>query len=268
MTATEAGTAAGLRVAVGSVKGAPGATTFALALAACWPAPGAVPRVVLAEADPAGGDLGGRFGVADVPGLAGLAVAARHDTGPGLWQAYAQRLRVGAEVVVAPASGRQAAAAVAALAELAPRLPSDVDLVWDVGRWYPGSPAWSMAVAADEVLVVCGASDAAIDHTAAFTAGHPLAARMSVVLVGQTRFREPELAAAFGVPVAVRVPVDRRGAAVLGGSARPRRGWSRIGVAAAARTVALAMHRRRATPGVLARTPVPAVLAPTRDGAR
>lgn len=254
-----------MRVAVGSVKGAHGATTFALAVAVCWP----TRDVVLVEVDPAGGDLGGRFGVPDTPGLAGLAVAARHDRDPGLWRAFAQRLRVGAEVVVAPASGRQAAAAVAALAELAPGLPSDVDLVWDVGRWYPGSPAWSMAVGADAVLVVCGASDAAIDHTAAFTARHPLAARMSVVLAGQTRFREPELATAFGVPVAVRVPIDRRGAAVLAGSARPRRGWSRIGVAAAARTVALAVHRRRATPGAPARPPVPPVVpAPARDGAR
>src|SRR5262247_1165255 len=121
-----------MMIAVGSVKGAPGATTFALAVAVCWPA-----RAVLVEADPAGGDLGGRFGVPDTQGLAGLAVQARNDPDPGLWQAFAQRLRVGADVVIAPASGGQAAAAVAALAELAPRLPSEVDLVWDVGRWYP-----------------------------------------------------------------------------------------------------------------------------------
>src|SRR5689334_5253447 len=98
-------------VAVGSVKGAPGATCLALALAVCWP----WPDVVMVECDPAGGDLGGRFGVADVPGLSGLVVDARRDRDAVVWAAHLQSVRVGADVVVAPASGRQAAVSVAQL---------------------------------------------------------------------------------------------------------------------------------------------------------
>jgi len=43
-------------IAIASDKGAPGVTTAALALAAVWPRP-----VLLAECDPAGGDLVYRF---------------------------------------------------------------------------------------------------------------------------------------------------------------------------------------------------------------
>ena len=45
-------------VAVCSVKGSPGVTTFCMALAAQWPAQ---TRCVLLECDPSGGDLATRF---------------------------------------------------------------------------------------------------------------------------------------------------------------------------------------------------------------
>src|SRR5690606_35181757 len=110
--------------------------TFALALAVCWPSR----QVVLVEADPAGGDLGGRFGVPDVPGLASLVVQARHDRGPGLVRRHTHRLPVGADVVIAPAAARQARAVVNQLAKRPP-WPSDVDVIVDVGRLDETSPA-------------------------------------------------------------------------------------------------------------------------------
>ncbi|MHB8341736.1 MAG: hypothetical protein ACYDB7_11270, partial [Mycobacteriales bacterium] len=61
-----------------SAKGAPGASTTALALALVWPRP-----ILLVECDPAGGDLlAGYLAGADPPGggLLGLALAARHTT--------------------------------------------------------------------------------------------------------------------------------------------------------------------------------------------
>jgi hypothetical protein len=61
-------------VAVCSTKGSPGVTTLACALAASWPS---TRRVVLVEADPAGGDLAVRFGLHRRPGLTTLAIALR-----------------------------------------------------------------------------------------------------------------------------------------------------------------------------------------------
>ena len=65
-------------VSVASVKGSPGVTSAALALAAVWPRP-----VVLLEADSCGGDLAyrcsaaGGGAVASSPGLLQLAAAVR-----------------------------------------------------------------------------------------------------------------------------------------------------------------------------------------------
>jgi hypothetical protein len=250
-----------MRIGIGSVKGSPGATTFALAMTMCWPR-----AAVLVEADPAGGDLGGRFGVPDVPGLCGLVVQARNDATPGLWTACAQRLSIGADVVVAPASGRQALAAVASLVDLLPG-SSDVDLLFDVGRWYPGSPGWLLASGVDALLVMSGSGDEAVDHTAGFTRGHPGRGSMSVVMVGQPRFNVQEVSEAFGVPVVAIAPIDRRGAAVLAGSARGMPGWTRVGLAAAARSVALSV-RGHPTPtgGAVPEAPPAPVLV--SDGVR
>ena len=236
-----------MRIAVGSLKGAPGVTTFGLALAVCWPEPG----VLLVECDPAGGDLGGRFATADVPGLAGLAVDARRDRSPSVWHAHAQRLPVGADVVVAPASGRQASAA---LAQLVDHLPAvDGDLIIDVGRIGDASPARSLIAVADAVVVVSGAELSAIDRAAAFsqsvsTTDAMLHARLSVVVVGDSPWPQRELADVFGVPV-VTAPYDKRSAAILTGSARPRGAWTRVGLPAAARTLALQLR----TPAVEAK---------------
>lgn len=238
-----------MMVAVGSVKGAPGATTFALALAVVWPQ-----RVVLVETDPAGGDLGGRFGVPDTPGLGSLIVAARHGMSPDLLLAHTNRLSVGADAVVAPAAGRQAHAAVAGLAERPPS-HGDVDVILDVGRLHESSPAWGLATLADVLFLVSGTDLASLDHTAAWTNQHSGQARMSVVLVGGGRFSSVELADVFGVEVAVRTPADRRTAAVLTGSARTVRGWTRFGVPAAARTVAFNLR-----PGATAKTPAPSAM--------
>jgi MinD-like ATPase involved in chromosome partitioning or flagellar assembly len=228
-------------VAVGSVKGSPGTTSLALALAVCWPSP----NVVMAECDPAGGDLGGRFGVADMPGLSGLVVDARRDPDNAVWASHSQYLRVGADVVVAPASGRQAAASVMQLARLMPA--STGDLVVDVGRLVDGGPAWPLVEAADAVLVVSGVDTAAVDHTASFIHAlaeqdHPIHERVSVVVVGRSRWPLGELTDVLRVPV-FAMPYDRRSAAVLSGTAPRHKGWTRVGLPAAARAIALSLLR-------------------------
>ena len=238
-----------MRIAVASTKGSPGATCFALGLAVVWPRP-----VILVEADPAGGDLGGRFGVPDHPGLAGLVVAARRDGGPELWPAHAHRLPVGVDVVIAPAAARPAHAAVAGLASTLPA--AEADLIFDVGRLAEASPAWPLVWACDELLLVSGTAVASIDHTAALTSQqHGEWPRVSVVLVGDLRFPLAEMADVLGVPVLASVPTDAGTAAVLTGTARPGRVWSRFGIPAAARTAALQLVPGTAPASLPARQP-------------
>ena len=67
-------------IAVCSLKGSPGVTTFSVALAARWPV---TDRCVLVECDPSGGDMATRFALASSPGLVSLAAATRRSTDPG-----------------------------------------------------------------------------------------------------------------------------------------------------------------------------------------
>jgi MinD-like ATPase involved in chromosome partitioning or flagellar assembly len=103
-------------VAVAAAKAAPGVTTSALAMAAAWPAGR---QVLLVEADPGGGDLAARFGLAAEPGLVSLAAAARRQIDSALVGDHAQKLPGGLGVLVGPPGPEQAAAALGMLAPAA-----------------------------------------------------------------------------------------------------------------------------------------------------
>src|ERR1700716_3587109 len=96
-------------VAVVSVKGSPGVTTFSVALAARWPAPA---RTLLVEADPSGGDVGVRFSLASTPGLVSLAAAARRSDDPAVVWQHTQALPGGLPVAAAPPEAVRAGAPV------------------------------------------------------------------------------------------------------------------------------------------------------------
>src|SRR5260370_29129782 len=87
-------------IAVAADKGAPGVTTASVALAAVWPRP-----VLLAECDPAGGDivyrLPGAGGTRLDPrrGLLSPAVAARHGPQPDQVWEHTQELHGGLHVL-------------------------------------------------------------------------------------------------------------------------------------------------------------------------
>jgi MinD-like ATPase involved in chromosome partitioning or flagellar assembly len=226
-------------VAVGSVKGSPGATTWALAVAARWPHE---PAPVVVELDPAGGDVGSRFGVHDVPGLSSLVTAIRHAP-VGDAADYMQRLPVGVDVIVAP----PADAAAATTAEFTARGPAVLrelaavrPVLADVGRLDPASPALSYLDKADELLLVARPHAAELRHLkarAAVLAAHCPVLRL--VLVGAGPYRPEEIATYLGLPVAATVPHDRDGAGILGGVYRPGRGWTRRPLLSSARTFAL-----------------------------
>jgi hypothetical protein len=148
-------------IAVAADKGAPGVTTACVALAAVWPRP-----VLLAECDPAGGDLvyrlpaegGGQLDPGR--GLLSLAVAARRGTAPGQVWEHAQKISGGLDVLVGVLTPEQGAGLEllwgpvgAALAGL-----PDADVIADCGRIGADGAPYDLLAQASAVMLVTRAS--------------------------------------------------------------------------------------------------------------
>ena len=219
-------TAGGMVIALTSVKGSPAVTTTAVGLAARWPDPGAV----VIEADPTGGDLAARFGHHFEPGLATMALDSRRNSGTLDPQAWLQTLPCGAEALLA-APGASAAAS---LAELAGRLPQliaalAVDrpaVLIDTGRWQENSVTGRLLNTADAVLVMAHPAIEGIRQLQVRTAAlRALNRDVHLVLVGEGPWSPREISTTLGLPVVGCLPVDPRGAGVLSGRLKPRKGW-------------------------------------------
>ena len=220
-------------VAVLSVKGSPGVTTFSVALAARWPSPA---RALLVEADASGGDIGTRFSLATAPGLVSLAAAVRFSDDPMLpWQ-HVQALPGGLPVVAAPPDADRARAALSVLADsttggdvlrTAASAPEAV-VIADCGRIDAGSPALPIVRAADAMVLLTRAHATDLAHlarqlpTIGRRTAHP-----AMLLVGDG-YSPGEVARELGVLPLGRVPDDPRGAAVLCGRPSGVR-WARNG---------------------------------------
>lgn len=250
-------------VAVLSVKGSPGVTTFSVALAARWPAPA---RALLVEADPSGGDVGTRFSLEPTPGLLSLAAAARRRVDPALLWQHAQPLPGGLAVVPAPPDADRARAALSALApdppagagilRAAANTP-DTAVIVDCGRIDAGSAAIQIVRSADAMILLTRAHPDDLAHLARRlpTIGrwtpHP-----TMLLVGEG-YSPAEVARELGVAPLGRVPDDPRGAALLCGRPSARR-WGRSGPAHSmlgqvAHKVATVLVARQAPPPALPR---------------
>lgn len=230
-------------VAFASAKGAPGATTAALLVAASWPVPR---RALLVEADPAGGDVAAWFQLVPDPGLVSLVAAGRHDLGAATVPEHAQQLP-GArtlDAVLAPASVEQVGAALAAArGRLAPALADlATDVVVDCGRLDPASPAVELATAADLLVWVVRPSVADVHHLAARIPAIRRSGPSAVLVVGEAPYRADEVAEAVGLAAVGTLPRDDRAAASLRGEASARH-LERSGLLRAARGVADAVSR-------------------------
>jgi hypothetical protein len=144
-------------IAVAADKGAPGVTTAALALASVWPGP-----VLLAECDPAGGDLAFRFPAADGrqldprSGLLSLAVAGRRDYQQQQVWPHTQKIHGGLDVLLGVTNAEQGAGLSmlwGPLGKMLAALP-DVDVIADCGRLGPDGPCYDLLAEADSVLLV------------------------------------------------------------------------------------------------------------------
>jgi len=256
-------------IAVTSARGAPGVTTAALALTLSWPRPR---RAVLAELDPAGGEVLAGYGGGQLaaPGLGELIFAARRGggLGPQLWSHLVQ-LNTGGRALLLPGLADPAAARGVGWDRLAAALADldgdGTDVLADCGRlraeWFP-EPALRRAAA---VVVVCGSSLRAVraaKQAVAELRGGPLTdvaaggEGLCLLVAGPDGpYSEREIAAAVGVPVLGVLPRDAKASAVLSDGAPASRSWQQSRLMRAAGTVAAdlsvfaAGRRDRLTPG-------------------
>jgi hypothetical protein len=194
-------------IALAADKGSPGVTTAAVALAAVWPR-----RVLLAETDPAGGDLVYRSTAAHGgplnpnTGLLSIAATARRGLVPDqLWD-HVQPLNGGLEVLVGLGVAEQAAGLVslwptlgrsfAALAD-SPQAPADV--IADCGRVSGDTPAVELFPHAALVLLLSRTEPEALarvrDRAAHLSArlhgGSRGAAALATPLIGVVLIADP-----------------------------------------------------------------------------
>jgi hypothetical protein len=269
-------------IAVASAGGAPGVTTAALALASCWPA-GVTP--VLAETDPAGGDLQVLYALPESPGLVSLAAAGRRAaSGDLIWQ-HVQWLTPGLAALPGPVGAGQATATATMLAgtgyrPLTAASAAGTVIIADCGRAAPGTAAGPLLAAADQVLLVTATTAEALARTAASLPGLQAASRSVAILLSGIRGPWPadEIAGALGAPVAGRLPRDRAAAAALRGAAARRspatfwRSPRRLPLLTAAAGVAAGLAPApaapwdAAAPGTASQDTSPA--EPATDGAR
>jgi hypothetical protein len=148
-------------IAVAADKGAPGVTTASVVLAAVWPRP-----VLLAECDPAGGDLVYRFPAAGggqldpARGLLSLAVAVRRGLEPGqAWQ-HTQKLHGGLDLLAGLVTAEQGAGLDvlwSPTGALLARLPG-TDTIADCGRLGTVGPYYDLLAQASELVLVTRAT--------------------------------------------------------------------------------------------------------------
>ncbi len=192
-------------MAVGSVRSC-GVSTLALALAATWPAGR---RVLLVEADSAGGTLAAASGWPPEPGLVSLAAAARRGGDPRLVWEHCHSLPGGAAVVAGPALAEQARSTLGLLVPLLGRLGElDADVIVDCGRLDPGSPSMVLWKGADQPLLAVRPRLADLQAVASWLDGRSLDRQVGAVTVGDGPYPDAEIADALGLEVAARLPWD------------------------------------------------------------
>ncbi|MEV6057670.1 hypothetical protein [Streptomyces sp. NPDC052107] len=207
-------------IVVGSITGAPGVTTTALALAAVWPseADGGV-RPVMVEADSSGGDLMIRFGLPSAPSLLDVAAAARLRY-PGSLLGAASELPFGVRAVAAVPGRGPCRESVRLLAGEAGQRVLRGDLhdrgtvVLDVERL--GDDVEPLVAAADRIVLVTRGGAEPLTHVSAYglNAG-ACAGRLTLAVVGPCPYPAEEIANTLGIGHVVFLPWDAKGVAAV-----------------------------------------------------
>lgn len=202
-----------------SQKGSPGATAAALAVTASLKMANGR-RKVLLEADTTGGTLAIRYRLPVEPGLLTLAAAVRGglDNSEGLWR-HAQELPGGLPVIVCPDGPEQVHAAMAAGGAQLGRFLNglrDVDVMCDVGRLSPDSPALPFVAEASAVLMVARPTAEQLQPAARrMLMLRPLVSNLGWVLVGQKPYGPADVETTYDFPVVGVMADDPRSVQLL-----------------------------------------------------
>lgn len=248
-------------IAVLSGKCSPGATTSVVALASCWPEP-----VVLADCDPAGGDIapgwlgeqlmqGGMRAEVGVLSFvtatrhmphADAAALTRHLQVPA--QASQVRLLAGLTTAAQAASVGEAGwrRVAHALREVTDESGGDgVDVLVDCGRFGPGCP-WPLLWAADLVLLAVRPLPRhvlAARPVAGELASHIPPDRLGLVVCATSSKDSRDAQRALGLPIGVELPQDPVGAAVFSDGTHNPRALRRSPLVRTARAAANRLYR-------------------------
>jgi hypothetical protein len=224
-----------------SVKGSPGVTTAAAAMAAASLVAGH--RTLLVELDPSGGDV--RLLAADPVGEPNLVHAAgelRHAPSAGdalAGQSVDALPRLPG--LVAPAGADEAGAVVSSIGDAWATAFRAFDgrVIVDVGRWAPGQGTARRLRGHDAVGLVVRATAASVEHARHMVATVRREARCPVaaVVVGQRPYTPEVVAEALDLPLAGGIAWDPRGAASLWARGAERAGVRTRLVRSAARTL-------------------------------
>lgn len=255
-------------IALLSAKGSPGVTTAALALCTVWPHVHPERRLLLAECDPAGGDIASgylRGGLDGSHGLAALAAQRSVDPVAAVWK----------QVLSLDAEGRclllpgltdpvQAAGLGAAWATLASALPGlgqqdpPIDVLIDLGRMRTAHESVLLRQQVDHVVLVVRSTLPAVVAARAAAAelavpgadGRP--AQVSCLIIGQGQpYTAAEISEAIALPVVGVLPYDARSADAMSAGTTGGRWLPRSPLLRAARVVAAAALTLAATPSMV-----------------
>ena len=215
-------------ICIAGGKGAPGATTLAIALAASSVASFDSDRAVtLIDADPDGGDMASRLGVTSTPGLVTLAAATRHGFDPRDLLPHTQLVAPNLRLLASPSSTEQAGSSLGKLGRPFASMVAASDAIADVGRWRLRSSAADLVAEADVTILVIHPTVSGVAH-ARYQLDDLLNACRSVEVVcaGDRPYAPDEVASALGVESVFALPVDRRSAELVGKTAATDR-WLR-----------------------------------------
>ncbi|TMB90735.1 MAG: chromosome partitioning protein [Chloroflexi bacterium] len=216
-------------IALASIKGSPGVTTTAVALASVWPG---TERVLVAEVDPCGGDLAARFSRPLEPGLISLAAASRRSTGAALLLEHCQQILGELDVLLGPARSDRAEAALRVLGErgLWRELGnSEEQVLADCGRLDAQSAAVAVVEASALLLLVARPVLSELQHVhARLPSLRRVGQRVALLLVGNGPYQSREVSETLDVEVAGMLPDDKHAAGVLHGEPGSSRALARL----------------------------------------